>query len=262
MFSVGEKGLLTIKKACDIFGETGENMVINVAIVDDEQKERRKLRECLEFIGKEKIKFAVSEFSGAEEFLLKYEPVYDVVFMDIQLGATDGIDAAKALRKIDATVIIIFVTNMAQLAVRGYEVDAMDFIVKPVEKLTFALKFKRVLGRLLPRENSKILIKQDGDFISVNPCALRYVEVDGHYVVYHSPDGAVREYTTLSAAEKKISAGGAFVRCNRGQAVNLRFVTAVRRDTVEIDGEELILARTQRNAFIKAYAEYMSGGGR
>lgn len=75
-------------------------MVINVAIVDDEQKERRKLRECLEFIGKEKIKFAVSEFSGAEEFLLKYEPVYDVVFMDIQLGATDGIDAAKALRKI------------------------------------------------------------------------------------------------------------------------------------------------------------------
>ena len=237
-------------------------MVINVAIVDDEHKERRKLRECLEFIGKEKIKFAVSEFSGAEEFLLKYEPVYDVVFMDIQLGATDGIDAAKALRKIDATVIIIFVTNMAQLAVRGYEVDAMDFIVKPVEKLTFALKFKRALGRLLPRENSKILIKQDGDFISVNPCALRYVEVDGHYVVYHSPDGAVREYTTLSAAEKKISAGGAFVRCNRGQAVNLRFVTAVRRDTVEIDGEELILARTQRNAFIKAYAEYMSGGGR
>lgn len=86
--------------------------------------------------------------------------------------------------------------------------------------------------------------------------------MDGHYVVYHSPDGVVREYTTLSAAEKKISAGGAFVRCNRGQAVNLRFVTAVRRDTVEIDGEELILARTQRNAFIKAYAEYMSGGGR
>lgn len=237
-------------------------MVINVAIVDDERKERQKLRECLNFIEKENVRFGVSEFSGAEEFLMKYEPVYDIVFMDIQMGATDGIDAAKALRKIDGTVILIFVTNMAQLAVRGYEVDAMDFIVKPIDKLTFALKLKRALGRLLPRENAKILIKSDGDFISVNACALRYIEVDGHYVVYHSPDGEVREYTTLAAAEKKISGGGVFVRCNRGQAVNLRYVTAIRRDTVDIDGEELILARTQRNAFIKAYAEYMAGGGK
>lgn len=234
--------------------------MINIAIVDDETAERRKLCECLEFMERGKKQFFVREFESADEFLLKYEPIYDIVFMDIQMGGTNGIDAAAQLRKIDKTVIVIFVTNMAHLAVKGYEVDALDFVVKPINALTFALKFKRALGRLANQLDDKILIKCDGDILSVSAKAVRYAEVDGHYIVYRTPDGEYREYTTLSAAEKKLLKHGVFARCNRGQLVNLRYVTAIKKDLVIVDGTELVIARTQRNAFIKAFADYMGGG--
>lgn len=234
--------------------------MISIAIVDDEERERQKLRECLTFIEDDGMKFDVSEFGDAEEFLMKYEPGYDIVFLDIQLGRTNGIDAAKLLRKVDRTVIIIFVTGMAQLAGKGYEVEAFDFIVKPIDKPSFALKVKRALVRLAPGCKAKILIRQDGDLISLNVNTLRYIESDGHYTVYHSPEGAFKEYITLSSAEKKVGQFGAFYRCNRGQMVNLKYVTAIRKDLVVLDGKkELSIARTQRNAFIQAYAEYMGG---
>lgn len=234
--------------------------MINVAIVDDELAERQKICECLEFMEKGEKQFFVRQFESADEFLVKYEPIYDIIFMDIQMRGTNGINAAASLRKIDKTVIIIFVTNMAQLAVKGYEVDALDFVVKPINKLTFALKFKRALGRLANQPDDKILIKSEGDLLSVSAKAVRYAEVDGHYIVYQTPDGEYREYTTLSAAEKKLNANGIFERCNRGQLVNLRYVTAIKKDFVIVDGTELVIARTQRNAFIKAFADYMGGG--
>ncbi len=233
--------------------------MIKIAVVDDEKSERLKIRECLRFMETADVKFDVSEFGSAEEFLIKYEPVYDIVLMDIQLGQTNGLEAAKALRKTDKTVIIIFVTNMAQLAVRGYEVDALDFIVKPLDKLVFALKFKRALVRVSSPSSAKIIIKQDGELISVNAGVLRYIEVDGHYIIYHSPEGNHKEYITLSAAEKKLGSRGKFVRCNRGQLVNMRYVTAIKKDSVIVDGEELVLARTQKNAFVKAFADYIAG---
>ena len=236
--------------------------VINIAVVDDEEIERKKIRDCIRHIENDTLKFNIGEFESAEEFLMQYEVGYDIVFMDIRLGRTNGIDAAKILRKTDSTVIIIFVTNMAQLALKGYEVDALDFIVKPLNESDFVLKFKRALARISPCVRSKIIIKTDGNLVGVNASLLRYIEVDGHYVVYHAPNEIIREYITLSAAEKKISPYGIFVRCNRGQLVNMRYVSAIKKEFVIVDGEELLLARTQRNAFVKSYAKYISGGGR
>lgn len=75
-------------------------------------------------------------------------PRYDIVFMDIQLPDMDGMTASRRLRALDRDVILIFVTNMANYAVSGYEVDALDFIVKPVSYFPFTVKPERALGRL------------------------------------------------------------------------------------------------------------------
>ena len=79
--------------------------------------------------------------------------------MDIQLSDLDGMEAAKKLRRLDSSVTLIFVTNMANFAVRGYEVDALDFIVKPVEYFSFALKLDRALERLKSTAEQEIFAK-------------------------------------------------------------------------------------------------------
>lgn len=236
--------------------------MIYAAIVDDEESERRKLKACLAYVAEKKnIKFSVREFSDADKFLVNYESNYDVVFMDIEMDGTNGMEAARQLRKVDKTVILIFVTNMAQMAVQGYEVDALDFIVKPLDKYAFSLKMMRVLGRIDQSKDDRILLSIAGDLVSIRVSLITYLEVQGHYVIYHSKEGDYTEYITLSAAEKKI-ADSSFVRCNRGCLVNLRYVSAVRKDVCVVDGEELAIARPTRNSFIQAFACFLGGGNR
>lgn len=240
-----------------------ERYMINIAIVDNEESARKSLRECLRFCEiRENVAFDIREFSGAEEFLLNYAFNFDIVFMDIMMGATNGIDAAKALRRIDQTVILIFVTNMAQLAVSGYDVDALDFIVKPVDKQSFLLKMKRALGRIVPRAENSVVLNIARDLVRIDANTLRYIETEGHYVSYHFPDNVYREYITFSAAEKKINVG-TMVRCNKGTLVNLRYVVGIKKDVCVLDtGEELLIASARRNDFIKSYVKYLGGGGR
>ena len=170
----------------------------------------------------------------------------------------DGMEAARQLRRIDKTVLLIFVTNMAQLAIQGYEVEALDFIVKPLNRAAFLLKMTRALGRTGTRQGRTIPVLADGETVRLHVDRIRYVSVDGHYVVYHSPEGVFSEYSTLAAAEKKLG-DAAFCRCDRGCLVNLRYVSVIRTGLCVVDGEELAIARPRYGQFKQAYAEYLSG---
>jgi DNA-binding LytR/AlgR family response regulator len=122
--------------------------MIKIAIVEDEIKEQENLLSCLkELQQQEMVSLETQTFSNASSFLEAYRHNFDIVFFDIEMDGLNGMDAAKELRQLDKSVIIIFVTNLAQMAVKGYEVEALDFIVKPIEKATFLLKMKRVLNR-------------------------------------------------------------------------------------------------------------------
>lgn len=236
--------------------------MLNLAVIDDEAAERGRIRECLDFVSaRTGESFCVDEFSSAESFLMNYEPKYDIVFMDIEFpSGMDGMSAARELRRLDRTVILIFITRVAQLAIQGYEVEALDFIVKPLDPYAFHLKMKRALERVVRRSDDSIQVVMEGDVIVLHSRLIRYLEVRGHYIIYHSREGTFSEYISLSAAEKKLG-DPAFFRCDRGRLVNLRFVTEVRRDDCLVDGETVPVARTQRAAFIRALAEFPGGGG-
>ncbi len=116
----------------------------------------------------------------------------------------------------------------------------------------------RVLTRAAANLSDVITIRDEGVVRSLRVRLIRYLMVDDHYVVYHSREGVFREYITLAQAEKKLS-DPAFFRIDRGCLVNLRFVTLISRDTCTVDGEELLIARTQRSQFQRAYAAFLSG---
>lgn len=232
----------------------------NIAIVEDEVEEAEILRSYFTRYSKEYgTTFTVTHFGSAEAFLNRYRPVYDLVLMDICLPKTSGMDAAAELRKLDQSVPLIFVTNMAQFAVKGYEVDAFDFVVKPVSYANFVLKLHRLLGRLATRREGEVLVTLSDHMVRLSASQIKYIEISGHRMVYHTTSGEVNAYGNLKEVEASLDAS-IFARCNSCYLVNLNYVQAIQGHTVLVDGEELQISRPRRKAFVQALNDYLGGG--
>jgi len=123
--------------------------MLSVSIVEDDPICRQQLKDYVLRFEKEQAKnIVISEFSDGVELLQKYNKNLDIILLDIGLPNCNGLEAAKRVRKVDQDVVIIFITNMSQYAVKGYEVDALDFILKPVNYDSFSVRFTRAINRV------------------------------------------------------------------------------------------------------------------
>ena len=234
--------------------------MIRAVIVENDADERLRIRECLSWLEKtENTPFQITEFPSGTAFIGAYEPEYDIVFMDIEMPGMDGLETARELRKIDPSVILIFVTNLAQYAIAGYEVEALDFILKPINKYSFAIKVRRAVSRVPKKTEDYISVKMEGEKRQIPISSVRYLDMDGHYVVYHTQGGDLKEYATLKEACGKLQRSF-FVFANRSCLVNLFYVTSVSRDSVMLGGDRIDISRPQRKAFLSAVSDFMGGG--
>ena len=233
--------------------------MIHTAIIDDEATARENLKECLKIVEKkEGVTFDVHEFTNAEQFLFHYEEGFELLFMDIMMTGEDGLSAAKRIREKNKTVTIIFITNMAQMAVYGYDVDALDFIIKPINREMFCLKMKRALGRIQKNEERRVLLNAGGQTVALSLDSIRWIENQGHYVVYHTTEGIYSEYITLTNAKKKLCSP-LFIHCNRGTVLNLRYLTSVGKDTCRVNGDDLYVSAPLRKPVMEAFTAYLGG---
>lgn len=202
--------------------------------------------------------FAVEVFSNAVNFLKNYKSVYDIVFMDIEMPYMSGMEAAIKLREIDQTVLLLFVTNMSQYAVKGYEVDAINFLVKPVAYFNFALKMQKAIMKLESNRDREILVRTKDGVIRLRTSKVQYVEISGHRIVYHTQEGTYEGYGTLKQVEERL-AGTPFVRCNSCYLVNLQFVSKVTGWTVEVGNSMLQISHPKKKDFLNALNLYVNG---
>lgn len=172
----------------------------------------------------------------------------------------DGVSAARLLRKRDRSVTLIFVTNMAQFAIKGYEVDALDFIVKPVKYYDFAFRLKKAVSRLNEKEEQYLPVSiAGGGVVKLTVSHIKYVEVMKHRIVYHTEDGDFETYGTLKEVEGKLPARH-FSRCNSCYLINLKFVASVCDYTCDVAGEKLRISQPRKKEFMKALSDYIGGG--
>lgn len=235
-------------------------MVRNIAIVEDNLAEADRLRQYFDQYTQEReTLFNITHFESAEQFLAKYEPVYDIVLLDIMLPQMNGMEAAVKLRELDETITIIFVTNMAQFAVRGYEVNAFDFVVKPVSYSNFSLKLQRVLNKLSKRRETDVIVSTSEGIFRIASSRIKYIEISGHRLVYHTTSGNIGAYGTLKEVEATLSSK-VFVRCNNSYLVNLNYVRAIRGYTVLVGSDELPISRPKKKPFVQAVNDFLGGG--
>ncbi len=236
--------------------------MISVAILDDERSALDETRNCLEKYFKEIGEEAnISEYEDSSFFLNDYSPRYDIIFLDIQMAKKNGIDVAKKIRETDAISIIVFVTNMANLAVKGYEVDASDFIVKPLEYFSFKIKMNRIMERVKQNiEAGSILIQTENGKIKVKPSSIRYIEVFKHHLIYHLEDGDYQAYGSLSQIEGTL--GSDFSRCANCYLVNLRYVKKIDSYDLYLSGYEnpLRISMAKKKSFMDDLNRYIGKG--
>lgn len=235
--------------------------MLSVAIVEDDEKDAKTLTSALMRYGKENSEeFRLKRFENAEKFLLDYRPVYDVVFMDIELSGTmDGLNAAKRMRRYDEDVALLFVTNMAQFAVKGYEVSALDYFIKPISYYDLKMRMDRI-RRTRRKSGVSINIPIDGGVRKVFSDDIHYIEVNNHTLYYHTVGGTLSARGSINEAEKALSASG-FARCSISYLVNLRHCTEIRGGTVKVGGDDLRITRGKHKEFLYKLAETLNGGG-
>ena len=157
-----------------------------ILIVEDEAEAADLLKRFIARYGDEHDEqFQVTTFHSAHE-LLRRDRSFDLIFLDIELPEINGMEAANLLRVYDTSTPIIFVTNLAQYAVRGYEVDALDFIVKPVGYFDFSMRMNKAM-RVLKRTSGQTITVTSRGTTQVFPQAdLVYVEIVNHDLVFHT----------------------------------------------------------------------------
>lgn len=234
--------------------------MLTVAIIEDDDDAAARLESCLdEYRSRNGVAFRPVRFAEATGFLEGYRPVYDIVFMDIEMPNMDGMEAARRLREIDERVVLVFVTNMAQFAAKGYEVDALDYIVKPFSYQDFERKLRRAV-RLCEHGSDAVAITQQGGTLRLLLRDIEYIEVRGHSLVFHTESGIVQGSGTLQEAQDRLGGQG-FLRCAKAFLVNARHIRSVHGHTLLMtDGTELPIGRTFRKPFMEGLTRMIGTG--
>lgn len=234
-------------------------VLFRACVVEDDGEARDRLCSYLRKYGEmRKLEFTVTCFSDALDFLDGFFGNFDFIFMDICLPHLNGMDAIKRIREKDKNVIVIFVTNMVQYAVKGYEVGALDFIVKPVRFDGFCMKMDRATERFRATQDKEIWITERNNKRRLLVSAIKYVEVLHHTVVYHTVEGDYTTYDQLNNVRNAL-AEAPFALCNRCFLVNLQYVTAIEEFSVTVAGEKLQISRNRKKDFLKSLNEYLGG---
>ena len=237
--------------------------MIRIAIVEDEKNSSDLLVNYLEKYSNDKnIRFDVKTFFSCNQILNNYNNNFDIIFMDIEFPDGTGLETIRKIREVDKNVIVVFVTNMAQYAVKGYEVRAFDFIVKPVNYYKLSMKIDRAMVNLKAKKKSqqkKMLIKTVKENITISPSEIYYIEVIGHSLIYHTTYGNYEVYGTMNKASKELE-NEQFEFCNRCYFVNLAHVNSVKGYECKVGNDIIQISHLKKKNFMEKLNNYFVFG--
>ena len=231
--------------------------MLRIAVVEDDAPTREKLCTLIWDHAVSKGKdLAVTPLEDGSSLLGGALSGYDIIFLDIMLPGLTGMEVAERLRAGDPDVVLVFVTNAAQYAIKGYAVGALDFVLKPVNPYEFLVKLERALERAAQRRQRPITLQTADGVQVLSSRDILYVETRDRKLFYHTTRGCFAVRSSMQSAEALLGSLR-FVRCNQCYLVNLRQVQSVPGDFVRVGRDRLAVSRRQRAAFLEAMLQYV-----
>lgn len=239
-------------------------MTYHIAVCDDEQTEITYLTAIVsEWAKRSGSIAALSAFESAEAFLFQYaeKKEVDILLLDIEMSGMNGVELAKKIRMDNETVQIVFITGFADFIADGYEVSALHYLMKPVQKEKLFEVLDKAAKNLGKKEPS-VVINVGSEAVRIQEHSIICVEAFAHTSAIRTPEGTFEVNVSISELEKIFTEqfGQHFERCHRSYLVGLRYIRSISRTGVILDnGERLPLARSKYQNVNQAFIRYFRG---
>ena len=223
-------------------------MVIRAAIVEDEKEQYEYYGKMLEAWGKERdIRLNITYAGSAEEFLFKYDRqgLFDLIFLDVCMKGMNGMELARAIRRFDRNVQIMFLTGVSEYVFEGYEIGAVRYLVKPVDENKLADPLDACKEKLENRSEDFLTFKYLGENLKIARNEIIYVQVAGHYLQMQTASEHYEWKDSLKKMLAKLDTDR-FVMVNHSVVVNLEYVDKITREECILEnGEAIPVSRHQ-----------------
>ena len=232
--------------------------MISIAICDDSNYFIQEFKNYIEQFKKEKNINLVAEcFSSGEEVLQTYCHQFNIIFLDIKMKVINGIEVAKAIRKIDTEVIIVFVTSVFDYISVGYALDASNYMMKPIQYCSFCQEMDRLLVKCKRQTDGFVIVENDLGNYKLYFNNIKYLETYKHNILFQLDDNtSVMCYDTMKVMEQKLGKYF-FSRCHSSYLVNLRYVNNYSSYEITLKtGEKIPVSQKKKAAFMKELANY------
>ncbi len=231
--------------------------MIHIAICDDEKHMSNHIKAMTsDFFRKKNREISIRTFLSGED-LLSYDGQIDILFLDIQMKGMDGMETARRLRADKFRGFLIFITVLKEMVFLSFEVQAYDYLVKPVDEKQFGNTMERLYTSMQSIDEDSLLVQKGYEGRIIREDEIVFCEVIDRKIYLNLASGEVVDYyERIENLETKL--GSHFFRCHRSYLINLKHLKGYKNRTAYMDnGKEVPVSRLRSKEFSSVVLQYM-----
>lgn len=233
---------------------------LRVLVCDDDARVREKVSALVrQLCAALPVQVEISAFSDGAQLLENYDEAANFAFLDIEMPIMDGLEVARELRRRDSGICIVFMTNHEKYAIRGYEVGAWRYLLKPVHSEVFLREMQPPFQEAAQAMQHSLCVKGTDGLYCIEPGQLVYAEtLPNHQVAIHLRRGVLTANTSIRALEEQLD-GTAFFRCHNSFLINFQYVARIGSELLMKDGSAVPISRSRRTELLQRFTAYLGG---
>lgn len=231
--------------------------MIRIAICDDEKSMTDKLEKMVSaFFRRKNTEITIAQFSSGRE-LLNYDKTIDILFLDIQMDGIDGMKTARKLREHKFRGFLIFITVLKEMVFKSFEVQAYDYLVKPVAEGHFEKTMERLFASMQNVREANLLVQKGHESRIISLKDIVFCEIIDRKIYLHLASSEIVDfYDRIENLETRVD--DRFFRCHRSFLINLQYLKGYKNGTAYMEGDkEIPVSRLRSKEFSSVILRYM-----